>query len=781
MPWMGEDASSDGKQPACKWGKYQTQRPTADDLRAWFADQEDGALGIVAGAVSNNLVILDFDGDGWERARDDLLAAFPELRATRQVETGSGRWHVWVRCTELTGDDGQPISREEFKRPDLGEKTAIDFRANKHQTLAPPSLHPSGGRYHFLDAQAPIVTLSSALPLLAWLEGWQRKGQEPPREYRPVATLDAEGTRPGDDYNARGDVLRLLTAAGWQVVKQRGDVTDLRRPGKDHGTSATWNYYPRKFYPFTTNGAPFEAEHCYDAFSVYALLEHHGDFSAAARELARQGYGQPGNGRKTAVTATRAPVIGGADGTPDQEESNGMLPLPPGAQMDYTLGKDACPWLDAYIAFSKKWSPRAYDTYHEAIGVWLLSVVAARRVVYPFGGPKYTPLYISLAARSGITAKTTTTKIAYNVLDRAGLSFLLTAQDSTPHRFINDLTLVLPENFNELPTEVQQTRMARLNFAGQRGWFYDEFGKKVQAMMRENGVMSDFRRLLLKFDDCDASYEYGTLKRTDAVERPYLALLANLTPSDLFKVAGQGGELWSDGFLARFALLTPPRTYTRNRARFPKEDMLIPETLLKPLQKWHTALGAPDLLAIDIRDEKGEKTGTRYKIEGFPVNKLTASEAVIEAAYQYHDGLLDLTEKTTCTDLDASYIRFTEKAWRIAALFASFAGNSTIEIQHWARAQAITEHWRMGLHNLYEQVNQRQEKTQAAEIEEKILNAIEKLSGQGDAAPTAREIGLYIHGYGTTDIEPYLKSLVAAGVLESVKRTRSTGYKLSVD
>lgn len=781
------------KRPALDtWEKYQAERPTADELRAWFAGKEDGALGIVTGAVSDNLVILDFDGDAWERARDDLLRVFPDLAASRQVETGSGRWHVWLRCADLNDEDGQSLTRRNFPRPDLGEKTAIEFRANGHQTLAPPSLHPSGGRYRFIEKQAPIVMLPNAILLLTWLESWKRKGEQPPREYRPAATLDAEGARPGDDYNARGEVLPVLKAAGWQIVKQRGDVVDLRRPGKSDGISATWNHYPRSLYVFTTNGAPFEADHCYSAFSVYALLEHNGDFRAAAQELAQQGYGkQNGTPRsKMSVAATRAPVNGGGAGAPvnggdagapAQEESNGMLPLPPGAQIDYTLGKEACPWLDNYIAYSKKWSPRAYDAYHEAIGIWLLSVVAARRVVYPFGGPKYTPLYIALAARSGITAKTTTTKIAYNVLDRAGLSFLLTAQDSTPHRFINDLTLALPENFKELPTEVQQTRMARLDFAGQRGWFYDEFGKKVQAMMRENGVMSDFRRLLLKFDDCDTSYEYGTLKRTDAVERPYLALLANLTPSDLFKVAGQGGELWSDGFLARFALLTPPRAYTRNRARFPKEDMDIPSTLFQPLQKWHNKLGKPDLLEIDILDEKGEKIGTRYKIDGFPVNKLEASEAVIEAAYQYHDGLLDLTEKTRCTDLDASYIRFTEKAWRIAALFASFAGGSTIEIQHWARAQAITEHWRMGLHNLYEQVNHKPEKTQAAEIEDKILNAIEKLSGQGDAAPTAREIGLYIHGYGTTDIEPYLKSLVAAGVLESVKRTRSTGYKLSVD
>ena len=92
------------KRPALgDWQVYQTRRPREDEVRTWFAGREDGALGIVTGAVSNNLVILDFDGDGWERARDELLRAFPDLRDSRRVETGNGRQHIWLRCEDLTG------------------------------------------------------------------------------------------------------------------------------------------------------------------------------------------------------------------------------------------------------------------------------------------------------------------------------------------------------------------------------------------------------------------------------------------------------------------------------------------------------------------------------------------------------------------------------------------------------------------------------------------------------------------------------------------------------
>ena len=41
------------------------------------------------------------------------------------------------------------------------------------------------------------------------------------------------------------------------------------------------------------NASPFESEKRYSKFAVYTLLEHLGDFSAAARALSAEGYGEP--------------------------------------------------------------------------------------------------------------------------------------------------------------------------------------------------------------------------------------------------------------------------------------------------------------------------------------------------------------------------------------------------------------------------------------------------------------------------------------------------------
>ena len=77
--------------------------------------------------------------------------------------------------------------------------------------------------------------------------------------------------------------------------------------------------------------------------------------------------------------------------------------LPESAQLDPELGDGVANWLDEYVALSRLWSPRAYDDFHIACALWMLSTVAARRVVCHFGGSRYTNLYIALVARSSLS------------------------------------------------------------------------------------------------------------------------------------------------------------------------------------------------------------------------------------------------------------------------------------------------------------------------------------------------------------------------------------------
>jgi len=127
-----------------------------------------------------------------------------------------------------------------------------------------------------------------------------------PEELEPREVVDAPcrsaaepgGSRPGDVYNEWGDVLSLLESHGWTVHERRGPggTIYLTRPGKDprDGISATFGRDGRRIlYVFSSNAPPFEAGKGYTPFTVYALLEHGGDFASAARALASKGYVEP--------------------------------------------------------------------------------------------------------------------------------------------------------------------------------------------------------------------------------------------------------------------------------------------------------------------------------------------------------------------------------------------------------------------------------------------------------------------------------------------------------
>jgi len=192
-----------------------------------------------------------------------------------------------------------------------------------------------------------------------------------------------------------------------------------------------------------------------------------------------------------------------ADLLPDRihREEIGLPELPVHARHDPKLAAVASPWLDAYIDYSRIWSPRAQDDFHESVGLWLLSTVAARRVATDFGKRRYTSLYIALAGRTSVFAKSTTAEIAQSLLKTAGISFLLAPDDATPQAFVRSMTHTLPAGWVDLTTEQQAERKIKLAFAAQRGWFFDEFGQKISAIMRDGGFMADFRGLLRRFDD----------------------------------------------------------------------------------------------------------------------------------------------------------------------------------------------------------------------------------------------------------------------------------------
>jgi putative DNA primase/helicase len=297
------------KRPIGRWKCYQSRLPTESELVKLFSSDAVG-IAIIAGEVSGGLTVLDFDRHDlypqWQEVVESLAPGLCALLPT--VETPSGGYHVYARCP------GHTAGNQKLAETADG-KTLAETRAEGGYVLAPGcplECHPTGKVYRHISGP-PIGETPALTPAqLSLLLDAARTFNERVREYgpkpRPSESGHAGGDRPGDDFANRTSWQEILTPHGWEAVYERGGLTYWRRPGKtDPGTSATSGVRPGcdrdLLYVFSTNAVPLEPTRSYGKFAAFAVLNHGGDFKAAARDLGLRGFGVRGRAGSCAKSA----------------------------------------------------------------------------------------------------------------------------------------------------------------------------------------------------------------------------------------------------------------------------------------------------------------------------------------------------------------------------------------------------------------------------------------------------------------------------------------------
>lgn len=278
------------------WKPYQQGAADSRTIQDWFSVPR--GIGIVCGAVSGNLLVIDFDDPSlwspwWEHAEDELGQEF--MSKLPVANTPSGGYHVFVRCDQPVTGNQKLATR---KKNDGSIETLIETRGEGGYVIAagsPPECHPQNDGYAMIQSDLSHIPEvdSSQLDSLLCAARQLTEHIQPKKEVQaPNASMP--GGRPGDEYNARTSWEQVLTPAGWTIWKRESEKTYWRRPGKSgKGGSATTNHKGSdKLVVFSTNAHPFEIETSYDKFGAYAQLNHGGDFKAAAQALARQGFGK---------------------------------------------------------------------------------------------------------------------------------------------------------------------------------------------------------------------------------------------------------------------------------------------------------------------------------------------------------------------------------------------------------------------------------------------------------------------------------------------------------
>lgn len=314
------------KRPLFEWKRFMTDRTTEAMVEFWLGRNPGAGLGIVCGAVSGDLEMLELEGrahtaEGLAKIQAEVRKhpsaddAWNTITQGLVVESPSGGVHFFYRI----GDNTVPGNTKIAQRPATAEELEANPKA-KVKVLAETRgeggfvvAAPTGGTVHPTGLSWEIVSGGpESVPTISWderqclhaaiyaaLDEMPEVQEVPPKPEGPRPTApQGDGTRPGDDFNDRADWSDqdLLGGAGWTISHRQGNTTYWVKPGANprdghHATTGRDGSGANdRLYVFSTS-TEFPTEEPLSKFAVYAMLNHNGDFKAATRALSADGYG----------------------------------------------------------------------------------------------------------------------------------------------------------------------------------------------------------------------------------------------------------------------------------------------------------------------------------------------------------------------------------------------------------------------------------------------------------------------------------------------------------
>lgn len=350
------------------WKEYQTRLPTTDELRAWFASGERG-LGVVGGAVSGNLVTIDFDVprfyDAWRERVGALADGLLVEETGAEKEDGRPGYHVAVRSTEPVGGN-EKLAYVPDESEDTGRRAAIETRGEGGQAIASPSRHAVTGKLYRLVAgdwanvpvrpAAIVATLLDAARALD--EAPLTRQQMQAAERRAQASAAARSSLNGNGsvievYNSVVPIIEALEQHGYTRAGAR-----YKRPG---GKSASVTILDGgRSYHHSSND-PLSDGYSHDAFDVFVALDHGGDIHAAASAAARM----PEVAARLPARETRKPAAAAtASETPQAGTPAATKEKPKGPTHDELAAR----WLD--LAGVVAYGLGEWRQYDPVTGTW---------------------------------------------------------------------------------------------------------------------------------------------------------------------------------------------------------------------------------------------------------------------------------------------------------------------------------------------------------------------------------------------------------------------------
>lgn len=270
-------------------------------------------IGIVAGVVSGNLFVIDFDTkndlpteNSWENFKKSLTKQQKEIvKGCLVEETPSFGRHLIYRVDGIIGGNEKfamrPATREELL---ISPKTKALCTIESRSTGGYVQVAPTTG-YKILNgsfAYLPVLTQAehdSLVNTCKQLDQTNLWKIEPIKERQLAQQPKRMGVSTFDAYNQNADIPQFLEENGWIYVEKQGSNLRYRRPGTtDSRTSADWHEEMRLLHVFTSS-TEFEPSKSYNAVQVYTTIKYgrrdRDTYKSAAKDMREMGYGDSFN------------------------------------------------------------------------------------------------------------------------------------------------------------------------------------------------------------------------------------------------------------------------------------------------------------------------------------------------------------------------------------------------------------------------------------------------------------------------------------------------------
>lgn len=388
-------------------------------------------------------------------------------------------------------------------------------------------------------------------------------------------------------------------------------------------------------------------------------------------------------------------------------------------------------WLSAYIDYGLRVSPMSPRSFHQMMGLSILSAAIARRVFVSASNRKIFPnLFSLIVADSTVYCKTTALELADEIMHLAGLDIFKLPAGITPQSLIGELTRRAPESFDQWEQQDKTDWRSERIFAAQRIWLMDEMSSLLDSF--DQKIYFELLPQILRLFGCPKKLVAKSTIRhgRQTINNGYLTICGPTTPTALRKHI-KNPTLWENGFFARFIFVTPD---SPPRRTFYPPKVAPPEKLIDTLRNLTFSL-----LPMPMESTKDHDSN-------FPAIEIALAPGVWQCWDKYHEILYNIiSEDRIPAILFASYGRFHDISIKVATLLAVVdwaenpASQMVITLPHWYRAQTITEEFRASLHRVIKDDSQSMDK------EERTRKQILRFLRESPSGLSSRELANYLN------------------------------------